>query len=151
MKDLSEYNPVADPVWSFLGARAAGLSFALAGRTKLVLEGEENLPTAPVLFAPNHSHKYDFLPLRYLLNKRKNMHLVTWIKSRAFKDPVMAKVLGKMGNIPLSSRGYLISADFEKVVGRRPSEQEYRHLRAHVDDAVVLPAGEVFAKILFAP
>ncbi len=150
LKELSGQNPIADPLWTFLITTVAAVSFSFPQRTTFVLEGEENLPTTSVIFAPNHSHKYDFLPLRSQLVKR-NMHLVTWIKSRAYKDPVMAKVLGKSGNIPLSSRGYLISADFENVVGRRPSEEEYRHLRAHVDDAEPLPEGDVWKEILSTP
>ncbi|TDP63593.1 lysophospholipid acyltransferase family protein [Bradymonas sediminis] len=150
MKYIPPQSPIADPRWTLLAQGLARVAFGLPRRTKLVLEGEENLPSTPALFAPNHSHKFDFLPLRYLLLKRK-MHLVTWIKAREFKDPRMAKVLWTMGNIPLSSRGFLISADFESLVGRRPTEEEYRRLRACVDEGHSLPRGEVYERMLTTP
>lgn len=143
---LSRQNPLANPFWTGLARGLTNVAFTLPRQTRVELEGEENLPREPAIFAPNHSHKYDFLPLRYLLLKRDE-NLVTWIKARAFKDPIMAKILGRTGNIPLSSTGYLIAADFEALTGRRPSEEEYRLLRDHIDRGPALPEGDVFDEI----
>ena len=37
------------------------------------------------------------------------------------------------GSVPIASRGYVITADFRSLHGRRPDEQEYRYLRNVVD------------------
>jgi len=106
----------------------------------VVLEGVEHLRTLrsrPAIVSPNHTHKFDFFPLRCAL-LHHDLQLMTWIKARDYKHPAMRWILGKGGNIPLASRGYLIAADFAEVHGRRPSEDEYRMLREHVDTGAAL-------------
>jgi hypothetical protein len=66
---------------------------------------------------------------------------MTWIKARDYAHPAMRWILGKGGNIPLASRGYVIAADFAAVHGRRPREDEYRALRDHVDTGAALDPG----------
>jgi hypothetical protein len=68
----------------------------------------------------------------------RDVHLMTWIKARDYKAPAMRWILGKGGNIPLVSRGFLIASDFAAVFARAPTEDEYRALRAHVDEGAAL-------------
>jgi 1-acyl-sn-glycerol-3-phosphate acyltransferase len=103
------------------------------------LSGVEHLPKGPAVICPNHTHKFDFLPLRTVL-LHHGMQLMTWIKARDYKSPGMRWILGKGGNVPLVSRGYLIARDFAEVNGRKPTEDEYRQLRAHIDDGAELDA-----------
>lgn len=131
-------NPICTPAWSAAGRRFTELMFWLPPRATLVLEGFENLPRAPAIVSPNHTHKFDFLPVRGAL-LRHGVQLMTWIKARDYKHPAMRWILGKGGNIPLVSRGFLIASDFAAVHRRKPSEDEYRALREHIDTGAPLP------------
>lgn len=135
---LRRTNPICSPAWSAAGRSFGDLMFWLPPRARVQIEGLENLPRGPAIVSPNHTHKFDFLPVRCAL-LHQGMELMTWIKARDYKHPAMRWILGKGGNIPLVSRGYLIASDFAAVHRRRPSEDEYRALRSHVDEAVALP------------
>ena len=113
--------------------RAVGNAFFRAPpRTDVRLEGTEHLPAGPAIFSPNHTHKFDFLPIRVAL-LGLDVHLITWIKARDYRDRAMRAFFAHTGNIGLASRGYVIASDFATVCGRRPTEAEYRELRDHVD------------------
>lgn len=130
---LKKTNPICSPGWSLAGRAFNDLLLWLPPRAITELHGLENLPRAPAIFCPNHTHKFDFLPLRAAL-LHHDLQLMTWIKARDYKHPAMRWILGKGGNIPLVSRGFLIATRFADVHRRKPTEDEYRALRAHVDD-----------------
>ena len=129
---LQKTNPICSPGWSLAGRSFADLMLWLPPRAHLSVEGMEHIPQRPVIFSPNHTHKFDFLPIRSAL-LHQGMQLMTWIKARDYKHPGMRWMLGKGGNIPLVSRGFLLAADFTAVLGRKPSEDEYRQLRDCID------------------
>lgn len=138
---LRQTNPICTPGWTIAGRTFGDAMFGLPPRARIVLEGAEHLRTlreGPAIVSPNHTHKFDFFPLRCAL-LHQGQQLMTWIKARDYKHPAMRWILGKGGNIPLASRGYLIAADFAQVHGRRPTEDEYRALRDHVDTEAPLP------------
>ena len=128
---------------SLLGHSVFGLQRSL----KLTFEGEENIPDTPCIIATNHTHNYDFLPLRYLFYQRRGILMSTWIKARAWQNSLMMHYLSNTGNVPLASRGYIISGDFRETIGRKPSDEEYRVLRDHLDHGSELPKGEVFQRL----
>ncbi|MDP3275038.1 MAG: lysophospholipid acyltransferase family protein [Deltaproteobacteria bacterium] len=134
---LHETNPICTPAWSLAGRTFTDAMFWLPPRTRVEIHGVEHLPRGPAIFCPNHTHKFDFLPLRAALLHR-DMQLMTWIKARDYKHPAMRWILGKGGNVPLASRGYLIASDFAAVHRRKPTDDEYRALRTHVDDGAPL-------------
>lgn len=136
---LRRTNPLCSPAWTAAGRSFGDFLFWLPPRAKVELEGLEHMPRGPAIFAPNHTHKFDFFPVRCALLHRE-VHLMTWIKARDYKHPLMRWILGKGGNIPLVSRGFLIAGDFAAVHGRPPTEGEYRALRLHIDDGTALEA-----------
>ena len=71
----------------------------------------------------------------------------TWIKARAWQSRSMMHYLSHTGNVPLASRGYVISGDFKETFGRKPTDEEYRVLRDHLDKGEALPSDEVFEKL----
>lgn len=134
---LRKNNPICSPRWTFAGKSFGELMFWLPPRARVVVEGLENLPRGPAIICPNHTHKFDAIPIRCTFLDH-GMQLMTWIKARDYKHAALRWVLGNGGNIPLVSRGFLIAADFANVFRRKPTEDEYRQLRAHVDDDVPL-------------
>lgn len=145
---LRNTNPLCSPGWTAAGRNFGDLMFWLPPRARVELQGLEHLPKGPAIFAPNHTHKFDFFPVRCALLHR-GVHLMTWIKARDYQHPAMRWILGKGGNIPLVSRGFLIAADFVQVHRRKPSEDEYRALRLHVDEGT--PLEQSLAARLAAP
>lgn len=145
---LRNTNPLCSPGWTAAGRSFGDLMFWLPPRARVELEGLEHLPKGPAIFAPNHTHKFDFFPVRCALLHR-GVHLMTWIKARDYQHTAMRWILGKGGNIPLVSRGFIIASDFVQVHGRKPSEEEYRALRLHVDEGT--PLEDSLAEGLAAP
>ncbi len=112
----------------------------------LRVEGLEHLPEGPVMLAMNHTHKYDFLPIRFALLRARGAHALTWIKLRAWQSAPMRALFERVGNVPLGSKGYVIAADFRETLGRRPTEDEYRALRDHIDGGPA-PEGAFYAAL----
>ena len=142
---MATADSVARPRWTRATFVAASALLRARG-IRIVTRGLFELPTAPVLFAMNHTHHHDFLPLRHMLY-RHGQHAVTWIKPRAYAHPAQRFFLSRTGNIPLPSRGYVIAADFARTMGRRPTDAEYALLRAHVDSDLPLSGPVAFTPL----
>ncbi len=132
------FDPVPRPAWTTMTLALGSAAMRFPKKVALELDGPPPDPASPVIFAMNHTHEFDFLPVRHFFHARGHA-MVTWIKTRAFQDRAMRVYLERTGNVPLTSRGYLVSADYRAVFGRKPTEDEYRLLRRHVDEAHPLP------------
>jgi 1-acyl-sn-glycerol-3-phosphate acyltransferase len=138
-------------MWTRTTCLFADVLFALPRRTRVTFEGLERLPDEPAIVSPNHTHKFDFLPIRSKLLTTRGIEMATWIKARDYQSGAMALFFDQTGNIPLVSRGYIIAADFAVLHGRRPNEEEYRPLRAWVDEEGPQPDGAVFEPLVAKP
>ena len=134
----------ASPLCMALTPFLSRMIFRFPKKVELKASGIENIPNSPCILASNHTHNFDFLPLRHVLYHQKNALASTWIKARAWSKPISNYFLSKTGNVPLASKGYIISIDFIETIGRRPTQTEYRHLRDHLDYNSTLPESEVF-------
>ena len=112
------------------------IDFRFPRRTEIVLEGVENLPGHPVCFAMNHTDRYNYWPFQYELARRGLGFTATWVKGKYYEHPWIARFLGAMNNIPVPSRGYLLTGDLRAALGRLPESEEYRQLRDLVDGRV---------------
>ncbi|MFT4625566.1 MAG: 1-acyl-sn-glycerol-3-phosphate acyltransferase [Myxococcota bacterium] len=123
-------------------AAVAGLIAAVTRlpgrRVRFEVEGFDRVPRAPVLFATNHTHRHDWIAMRWVCHQRQRS-LVNWVKPRSYDVQWRATFLDVTGNVPLASRGWILAADFAEVNGRPPGEQEYRTLRDHLDHGRQLP------------
>ena len=136
------YRSVPDPLWLAVGGRLFDVQQRWSG-TEVVVDGLDRLPAEPVILATNASHRYDWLALRCDL-RRRGIPVVSIAKGKYFQQATMSLALGKVGVVPIVSRGYVIVVDFLAVHARRPDEAEYRAIRAHVDEDTPLPSGAVF-------
>ena len=147
LDDLSAVDPIARPLWTRTLAAAARVWLRAPRELRIALEGPMPRTSRPVIYAVNHTHAYDFLPFRAFLYRRGH-EAVTWIKPRAWTDGASGAVFSRTGNVPVASRGSVIAADAHRVWGRRPSDDEYRALRDHVDVGGRLPDTPGFRAIL---
>jgi len=136
------HRAIPHPAWLWLGGTAYDLQERLTA-TRVEVEGFDRLPREPVLLVSNATHMFDFFPLRCLL-RRAGVPAVSVAKAKYFQGTAMSWAFGKVGVVPILSRGYLVVADFIAVHGRRPAESEYRVLRNHLDAHASLPAHPVF-------
>lgn len=142
MKQMHHHNVMASGLAVSAVCRVTSLWFRQSG-TRVELAGLEHLPKEPSLIATNASYKYDFWPLRWALD-RHGIDLVTVSKGKNFHHPMTAALMGLLGTVPITSRGYILAVDFMRVHGRRPGEDEYRALRQHIDGQVPLPPAAVY-------
>jgi 1-acyl-sn-glycerol-3-phosphate acyltransferase len=133
---------IAHPGWLWAGGTAFDVHERLT-RTAVEVTGFERLPREPVLLATNASHMYDFFPLRCLL-RRSGIPAVSIAKGKYFQRRALRWALGRVGVVPIVSRGYLLVADFVALHGRRPDEAEYRAMRTHLDCGAALPCSPEF-------
>ena len=110
-------------------------NYELPPRVKIDLEGLENLPREPVIFAMNHTDRYNYWPFQYALWRRRGRFTATWVKGKYYESRAVGRFMEMTNNIPTVSRGYLITKDVLATLGRRPSDAEYAALRAIVDAA----------------
>ncbi|MBW2461315.1 MAG: 1-acyl-sn-glycerol-3-phosphate acyltransferase [Deltaproteobacteria bacterium] len=102
-------------------------------KVDLVVEGLENLPNRPVIFAMNHTDNYNYWPFQYSLHKH-GTYMATWVKGKNYENSAISTFMQWTNNIPIASRGYVITRDFLNVMGRRPAPDEYRALRDATDN-----------------
>jgi len=144
LEEMARLKPVPRTVLWWASANLVRLMQGVWGRVRVEMENYPAL-TEPVLFAVNHTHYFDFLPSRVAIWAQQGLKTVTFVKYRAFQNRLEGAYMKRLGNIPLGSRGYLLSADFARVHGRKPELAEYRELRAHLDEGERLSDGPLQA------
>ncbi len=110
---------------------------------ELSLENAERLPKEPVIFAMNHTDRYNYFPFQYTMWRRFNRFTATWVKGKYYENALLAQFMQSMFQLPTVSRGYLITRDFVSVLGRTPTDQEYSLLRASVDARAIGEEGRL--------
>lgn len=146
LKSLRAMNPIPNRRWTIPSAGIGVALYKLVPGAQVIVENPEALPQRPAIIAMNHTHFYDWMPLRAPL-LFKGQEFISWVKARAYKDAFVSEFLQHVGCIPVCSRGYVIACDFFDVQKRPPTEDEYRALRDHIDKDTELPEGRVFDSI----
>jgi 1-acyl-sn-glycerol-3-phosphate acyltransferase len=131
---LEQLEVTANPVGQKI--LAAGLlwpNYNVPPGVDIQVEGLGRIPDEPVVYAMNHTDRYNCWPFQYTLWCRKNRYTATWVKGKYYQNPVIGKILEWTNNIPAVSKGYLVARDFVSVMDRTPTDQEYDHLRSQMD------------------
>lgn len=119
-------------------AKLLRLDYATPPRTEIVLEGAENLPRdRSVFLAMNHTDKFNYWPLQYTMHHMGLRYTATWVKGKYYESTWTSRFLDSMNNIPLPSRGYVLTTLFRATMKRTPEAAEYRYLRDLVDSGRV--------------
>ena len=104
-------------------------------RVRIDIEGFDRVPDEPVIYAMNHTDRYNYWPFQYRLWREYDRFTSTWVKGKYYENEWLGKFMEWTNNIPTVSRGYLIARDFKAVMQRPPTGEEYRALRTAVDVA----------------
>ncbi|RME29198.1 MAG: 1-acyl-sn-glycerol-3-phosphate acyltransferase [Deltaproteobacteria bacterium] len=122
------------PPGQLVVAALLGLDYRFPRRTEIIVEGLERIPQdRSVMLAMNHTDRYNYWPFQYTMHTHRLRYTATWVKGKYYQNPLMAWFLDKTGNIPLPSRGYVVSVAFQQAMGRPPDASEYRLLRDLLD------------------
>ena len=146
LKEMGDVNPLPNPFMWWLTARIFWFLQNVIGGIRVELVNFPKL-NEPVIFAMNHCHYFDWTQNRLALYLQKGLKTSTFVKTRAFQNRMEGRLMKTVGNIPIASRGYLISADFSQVHNRKLEEEEYRLLRDHIDKGTPLPDNPVFQRL----
>lgn len=109
-------------------------------KTNIIIENLERIPKSPVIFAMNHTDRYNYAPFMakmYWLDLGYPF-ISPLVKGKYYEFAVLGKFFDWTNNIPLPSRGYLITKDFQAALKRKPRRDEYRLLRNLVDETITL-------------
>jgi 1-acyl-sn-glycerol-3-phosphate acyltransferase len=118
-----------------VGTLLLRLNYGLPPRTRIRIEGLENLPRdRRVLFALNHTDRYNYWPFQYQMWRTGGLpYTASWVKAKYYRNRLLRFFFDACNNIPLPSRGYLVLEDARQVLGRALDDGEYRALRDLAD------------------
>ena len=137
MLDLDRLDRIrlsADPVGQrFVAHVLLEPNYRVPPGVTIELEHVERVPSGPVVFAMNHTDRFNYWPFMLKWWRRHHRFMATWVKGKYYENPMVGFFMERTNNIPTVSRGYLITKDFISVLGRRPSDDEYRAVRSWVD------------------
>ncbi len=110
-------------------------NYHIFARVKIDLEGIENIPrNENVIFAMNHTDRFNYWPFQYRLRQLKVFPYSTvWVKAKYYRNSLLAKGLDLCNLIPVPSMGYLLEEFFKKVMDRRMEKDEYRIIKDLID------------------
>ena len=120
-------NPVAQKLF----AKVLGFSYAFPSKTNIIVEGWENIPDRPCFFAMNHTDRFNYWPFQYMLCKTRDQYTCAWVKAKYFSHPFIRSFLLACNNIPVAPKGTLITKSFVQKIGRKPTGEEYQHIRSY--------------------
>ncbi len=138
MLDLARLDRIQLTKWPKV-QKAVALGFLLPNyrnpltRVKIQIEDAHKLPDAPVIFAMNHTDRFNYWPFQYRLYRDFNRFTATWVKGKYYETKLVGGFMEVANNLPTVSRGYIIAKDATVTLGRKPSESEYNACRAIVD------------------
>ncbi len=116
-------------------------------RTRVVLEGLENLPsTGKVFIAMNHTDRYNYWPFQVELWKQRGEFTATWVKGKYFNNEWIGRFMVAANNIPAPSKGYIITMDATDALEHPPSTDLYRLLRTVMDDGIEFDVARAMAE-----
>lgn len=106
-------------------------------RTEIILEGVENIPAnGGAIFVMNHTDRFNYWPFQYKLWKDGLGFTATWVKGKYYESKLMGKFMDLTNNIPVPSKGYVLSKDFVLAMKRTPTNTEYEVLKSLTDGKI---------------
>ena len=117
----------------FFGHTVLWPNYTFLPGVDIQLEGIEKIPNEPVIYAMNHTDRFNYFPFMYKMWKLKERYITVWVKGKYYESPIVGTFMELTSNLPTTSRGYIITKDFTLTIGRRPTGAEYEALRALVN------------------
>jgi len=133
---LNNINLVSIPrMQQFLGTFMLGPNYNIFQQVDIVLENLENIPKGEnVIFAMNHTDRFNYWPFQYKLWKSVHYPWTTvWVKGKYYRNKWLGHGLDLCNLIPVPSLAYLIEEFYTKKFHRRIERDVYRRVRDAID------------------
>jgi 1-acyl-sn-glycerol-3-phosphate acyltransferase len=124
-----------------MGHAVLGPNYHFFARVKIKMENIENIPKGePVIFAMNHTDRFNYWPFQYKLWRTKNYPFTTvWVKGTYFNNKILGQLLKLCNTFPVPSKGYIIRELFKQTYQRTTTRDEYRMIKDLLDNKISLP------------
>ena len=122
----------------FLGNLLLLPNYHIFAKVEIRIENIERIPRGEtVIFAMNHTDRFNYWPFQYKLLKMKVFPFTTvWVKAKYYKNAFLAKGLDLCNLIPLPSMGYLIEEFYRKHFNRKMDRSLYRAVKDMIDGRI---------------
>jgi 1-acyl-sn-glycerol-3-phosphate acyltransferase len=80
-------------------------NYNLPPRVQIDVENEERIPEGPVIFAMNHTDRYNYFPFLYHLYMNCDRFVATWVKGKYYESSFVAGFMEVTNQLPTVSRG----------------------------------------------
>jgi len=113
-------------------------NYRLFAKVDIRIENSERIPRGEnVIFAMNHTDRFNYWPFQYKLYKMKEFPFTTvWVKAKYYKNAFLAKGLDLCNLIPLPSMGYLIEEFYRKKFNLKMDRSLYRVVKDMIDGRI---------------
>jgi 1-acyl-sn-glycerol-3-phosphate acyltransferase len=142
IKFLDKINLATSP-WAqkFVARAILDPNYHLFAKVKIKMENIENIPKGEsVIFAMNHTDRFNYWPFQYKLLRAKDYPFTTvWVKGTYFNNKILGQLLKLCNTFPVPSKGYIIREQFKKTFQRSTTRDEYRMIKDLLDKKISLP------------
>jgi 1-acyl-sn-glycerol-3-phosphate acyltransferase len=142
LKFLEKINLATSPLGQkFVGHAILGPNYNLFARVNIKMENIEHIPKGEsVIFAMNHTDRFNYWPFQYKLWRAKDYPFTTvWVKGNYFNNKILGQLLKFCNTFPVPSKGYIIRELFKKSYRRTTTRDEYRMIKDLLDKKISLP------------
>lgn len=113
-------------------------NYNLLAKVEIEIENSERIPRGEsVIFAMNHTDRFNYWPFQYKLFKMREFPFTTvWVKAKYYKNAFLAKGLDLCNLIPVPSMGYLLEEFYRKTFNRKMDRSLYRVVKDLIDGRI---------------
>jgi hypothetical protein len=113
-------------------------NYRIFQKVDIQIENAERIPREEsVIFAMNHTDRFNYWPFQYKLLKMREFPFTTvWVKAKYYKNAFLAKGLDLCNLIPVPSMGYLIEEFYRKHFNRKMDKSLYRTIKDMIDGRI---------------
>jgi 1-acyl-sn-glycerol-3-phosphate acyltransferase len=113
-------------------------NYSIFQKVDIQIENAERIPRGEsVIFAMNHTDRFNYWPFQYKLLKMREFPFTTvWVKAKYYKNAFLAKGLDLCNLIPVPSMGYLIEEFYRKKFNRKMDKSLYRVVKDLIDGRI---------------
>jgi 1-acyl-sn-glycerol-3-phosphate acyltransferase len=110
-------------------------NYRVFAKVDIQIENIELIPRDEnVIFAMNHTDRFNYWPFQYKLWSMKCFSYTTvWVKGKYYRNALLAKGLDLCNLIPVPSMGYLIEEFYRKKFRQRLDKNVYRAIKDIID------------------
>lgn len=133
---LNKINLVSNPIFQrFIATFFLTPNYHFFADVDIQIENVEKIPKdETVIFAMNHTDRFNYWPFQYQLWKMKSFPFTTvWVKGKYYRNYALGKILDACNLIPVPSMGYLIEEFYKKKFNKKIDRNEYRIIRDVID------------------